>query len=152
MRPILSTVYHLTLNGWPDRFSKVPKIARQFWGARDELSIEGGILLKGDCICIPSELYDRSLNELHDMQLGIEKNATQNKSHTILAWDRCWHCWICQMMLDMYPAQGYPAYSTNDPEGCTRSPLARPCCWLFQIQEQGVPTNCRYFQQIPLHF
>ena len=40
--PILSTVYRLTLNGWPNRISKVPRIARQFWGARDELSIKEG--------------------------------------------------------------------------------------------------------------
>ena len=92
--PILSTVYHLTLNGWPDRISEVPRIARQLWGARDELTIEEDILLKGDCICIPPELYDRSLNELHDTHLGIEKNATQRKSHTILAWDRCGHCQV----------------------------------------------------------
>ena len=75
--PILSTVYQLTLNGWPDRISQVPRIARQFWGARDELSIEEGLLMKGNCICIPPELYDRSLHELHEMHLGIEKNATQ---------------------------------------------------------------------------
>ena len=48
-----STVYQLTLNGWPDKISKVPRIARQFWGTRDELTIEEGILLKGDCVCIP---------------------------------------------------------------------------------------------------
>ena len=51
--PILSTVYQLTLNGWPERISQVPRIARQFGGARDELSIEEGLLLKGNCICIP---------------------------------------------------------------------------------------------------
>ena len=28
--PILSTVYCLTLNGWPDRINEVPWIARQF--------------------------------------------------------------------------------------------------------------------------
>ena len=71
--PILSTVYELTLNGWPERISQVPRIARQFWGTRDELSIEEGLLMKGNCICIPPELYDRSLHELHEMHLGIEK-------------------------------------------------------------------------------
>ena len=71
--PTLSTVYQLTLNSWPDRISKVPIIARQFWGARDELSIEKGLLVKGNCICIPPELYDRSLHELHETHLGIEK-------------------------------------------------------------------------------
>ena len=70
--PISSTIYQLTMNGWPDRSSQVPRIARQFWGARDELSIEEGLLMKGNHICIPLELYDRSLYELHEMHLGIE--------------------------------------------------------------------------------
>ena len=82
--PILSTVYQLTLNGWPDRISQVPRIARQFWGARDELSIEEGLLMKGDCICIPPELYDRSLHELHEMHLGIEK--MQHRARATVYW------------------------------------------------------------------
>ena len=82
--PILSTVYRLTLNGWPDRISKVPRIVRQFWGARDELSIEEGLLMKGNFICIPPELYDRSLHELHETHFGIEKMA--HRARATLYW------------------------------------------------------------------
>ena len=82
--PILSTVYRLTLNGWPDRISQVPRIARQFWEARDELSIEEGLLMKGNCICIPPELYDSSLHELHKMHLGIEK--MQHRARATVYW------------------------------------------------------------------
>ena len=71
--PIHSTVYRLTLNGWPDRVHEVPRIARQFWGTCDELTIENGILLKGDRVCIPPELYDRMLSDLHGNHRGIEK-------------------------------------------------------------------------------
>ena len=60
--PILSTVYCLTLQGWPEKANQVPRIARQFWGARDKLSIEEGLLIKGDRICIPHELHDRFLH------------------------------------------------------------------------------------------
>ena len=82
--PILSTVYRLTLNGWSDRISQVSRIARQFWGARDELSTEEGLLMKGNHICIPSELYDRSLHELHKMHLGIEK--MQHRARATVYW------------------------------------------------------------------
>ena len=82
--PSLSTVYRLTLNGWPDKISQVPRIARQFWGARDELSIEEGLLMKGNHICIPPELYDRSLHELHEMHLGIEK--MQHRTRATVYW------------------------------------------------------------------
>ena len=36
--PILYTVYRITHNGWPSRFHEVPRIAHQYWGARDEIN------------------------------------------------------------------------------------------------------------------
>ena len=87
--PILSTVYHLTLQGWPGRAHEVPRIARQFWGMRDELSIEEGLLLKGTRICIPHELHNRFLHDLHKAHQGIEKNAAKGKSNNLLARYRC---------------------------------------------------------------
>ena len=81
---ILSTVYQLTMNGWPGRISQVPRIARQFWGARDELSIEEALLMKGNHICIPPEFNDRSLHELHKIHLGIEK--MQHRARATVYW------------------------------------------------------------------
>ena len=46
--PILSTVHRLTLNGWPARCTNVPRIARNYWNFRDELSIEDDLLMKGE--------------------------------------------------------------------------------------------------------
>ena len=44
---VYSTVYHLTLRGWPDHIQDVPHIAQHIWSARDELSIDSVLLLKG---------------------------------------------------------------------------------------------------------
>ena len=51
--PILSAVYRVTLNSWPNRVQDVPHLARHFWSLRDEPTIEDGVLMKGNCICIP---------------------------------------------------------------------------------------------------
>ena len=59
--PVYSTGYHLTLWDWPDHIQDAPCIARHFWGARDELSIDTGLLLKGTRVCIPPELLERTL-------------------------------------------------------------------------------------------
>ena len=40
--------------------------------------------MKGSCICIPPELYDRLMHELHDMHLGIEK--MQHRARATLYW------------------------------------------------------------------
>ena len=74
--PILHTAYCLTLNGWPTKFHEVPHIAHQYWGTRDELSVENGLLIKGDRICIPLELYERMLYDLHEGRKGVEKCNT----------------------------------------------------------------------------
>ena len=71
--PIHSTIYRLTLNGWPDKVYEVPGIAQQFWGTHDELTVENGVLLKGDRVCIPPELYERMFSDLHGNHRGIEK-------------------------------------------------------------------------------
>ena len=74
--PILYTVYRITHNGWPSRFHEVPHIACQYWGARDELTIDNSLLLKGERVCIPPELYQRTLHDLHEAHKGIEKCNT----------------------------------------------------------------------------
>ena len=71
--PILYTVYHITLDRWPNWFHKVPHITWQFWGSRDELTIDNRLLLKGDRVCIPLELYQRILSEQDEGHKGIEK-------------------------------------------------------------------------------
>ena len=65
-----NTPYSLPLDSqWLD---EVPCIARQYWATRDELSVENGLLIKGDRICIPPELYQRMLHDLHEGHKGVE--------------------------------------------------------------------------------
>ena len=51
--PVHSTLYRLTLNGWPETTGTVPHIACHFWGNQDKLTVEDGVLIKGNRICIP---------------------------------------------------------------------------------------------------
>ena len=82
--------------------------------------------MKGNRICIPPELYDRSLRELHKMHLGIEKMQHRARATVYWPWDRRRHSGICQEMQDMHSAQGNPTHPTNVTQRCTRSPLTRP--------------------------
>ena len=68
-----STVYCLTLRGWPDHVQDIPHVARHFWGTRDELSIDNGLLLKGTRVCIPPELPKRTLADLHGAHQGVNR-------------------------------------------------------------------------------
>ena len=84
--PIHSTVYRLTLNGWSDRIHEVPRIACHFWGIWDDLTVENGILMKGDRVYIPPELYERILSDLHGNHRGIEK--MRHLPQTTVCWCR----------------------------------------------------------------
>ena len=70
--PIHSAVYRMALNGWPNRVCDIPHLAHHFLSLRDKLTING-VLLKGNRVCIPPELHDRTLYDLHDSHQGIEK-------------------------------------------------------------------------------
>ena len=80
---------------------RFPCLAYHFWGTRDGLTVEEGVLLKGSRICIPPELHDRTLYELHGCHQGIEKMTQRARSN--IYWpsidadiaDYVRHCIIC---------------------------------------------------------
>ena len=74
---VYSTVYCLTLRGWPECRQQVSWIARHFWGAPEELSIDGSLLLKGIRVCIPLELLDCILVDLYGAHQGIDRIQAQ---------------------------------------------------------------------------
>ena len=71
--PIHNTLYHMTLNGWPKHPHQVLRAIKIYWGTRAELLIEEGLLIKGNSMCIPPELYDRILTDLHESHQVITK-------------------------------------------------------------------------------
>ena len=75
--PVYSAVYCLTLRGWPDQVQDIPCIARHFWGTRDELTIDNGLLRKRTSACIPPELLERTLADLHGAHQGVNRIQAQ---------------------------------------------------------------------------
>ena len=54
--PVLSTVYQLVQHGWPKERRRVPAVAKYYWGFRDEMSTDDGLLLKGLSLVIQAVL------------------------------------------------------------------------------------------------
>ena len=70
---MLPSVQHTALPNlqrWPNHLKHVLRIAWHLWGAQDGLSIEAGILLKGDQVCVPPELLNCTLVYLHEAYGG----------------------------------------------------------------------------------
>ena len=71
--PILSTVHISTLNGWPNRCTNIPRIARNYWDFHDELLIKDDLLMKGEWVIIPPSCRDSIMDDLHKSHAGISK-------------------------------------------------------------------------------
>ena len=69
----LSQLIPIIANGWPENIKMVPEAVRTFWSFRDELSVEDGIILKGERVVIPQSLKQDTLKQLHAAHQGIEK-------------------------------------------------------------------------------
>ena len=82
--PILSTVHRLTLNRWPNRCTNVPRIARNYWDFKDELSIDNNLLMKGEGVIIPTSCRDSIMEDLHKSHEGI--NKAMSLARTCVYW------------------------------------------------------------------
>ena len=72
------------INGFPLHTNQCPECIRLFFPYRDELTIFNGLILKGSCIVIPTELQDQLLNVIHESHLGICK--TLEHARTSIFW------------------------------------------------------------------
>ena len=119
--PVYSTVYCLTLRGWPDRVQDVPCIARHSSSTRDELSMDKSLLLKGTRVCIPPELLERTLADLHGAHQGVDR--MQAEAREAVCWpgidsdisDYVSWCTICTKHKASFPAQ--PMLPRDVPDG-----------------------------------
>ncbi|XP_061180813.1 uncharacterized protein K02A2.6-like [Saccostrea echinata] len=59
-------------NGWPDCKTLVPELIVPYFEIRDELSIQNGVIFKGDRAVIPQALRKDMLTRIHSSHLGIE--------------------------------------------------------------------------------
>lgn len=59
--------------GWPDQKDKVGDDIKCYWNIRDELTINFGIVWKGNRILIPKCMRHDILKKLHSSHLGLEK-------------------------------------------------------------------------------
>ena len=81
---ILSTVHRLTLNRWPVRCTHIPRVARNYWDFRDQLSIDDDLLMKGKRVVIPTSCRDMIMEDLHKSHEGI--NKAMSLARTCVYW------------------------------------------------------------------
>ena len=56
--------------GWPENRAHCPTHLMPFWNVRDELSVEDGLILKGQPIVLPKSLHAAALEHIHYAHQG----------------------------------------------------------------------------------
>lgn len=70
---VLQQVKQYVMDGWPDKKQSCVAEVYEFWNCKDEMSVCGDILYKGNKIVIPRSLRNKMLEKVHEGHLGIEK-------------------------------------------------------------------------------
>ena len=70
--------------GWPVKRSQIPASLHPYWNFRDELTIEGGILMKNSEVLIPETLKQKYLRQIHQGHQGIE--ACRSRAREFVFW------------------------------------------------------------------
>ena len=59
-------------NGWPDNKSEVPECVLPYYDSRDELTIQGNLIFKGQLLVVPAAVRTELISVAHASHIGIE--------------------------------------------------------------------------------
>ena len=66
----LQSLISIILNGWPDNKKDLPSELYSYWNYRDELTVNDGLIYKGEQVLIPNSLIKIMLEKLHHHHFG----------------------------------------------------------------------------------
>ena len=69
----LALFKHTITQGWPSPMKEVPNLLQPYWTLREELIVEGVIVLKGTQIVISTKKHEAILKLIHEGHLGLNK-------------------------------------------------------------------------------
>ena len=70
----------IIVTGWPEERHLLPVSLRPYWSFRDELSVENGLIMKGERLIIPSCMQKEILDKIHTGHQGVIKCQLRAKS------------------------------------------------------------------------
>lgn len=64
-------------NDWPENRNSIPAIIGPYYDKRDELTIQNGVIFKGDRAVVPQALCKDMLKSIHSSHLGVMPSTSQ---------------------------------------------------------------------------
>ena len=138
----------MIIKGWPKERRDIPQTIREYWPFSDELTIENGMIIKGNQILIPKHLQPEILKDLHIPHLGIVKTNLLAKS--CIYWPR--------MHKDVQDMKGECSECQTNQRRQTpvafvnrrlpREPWEALCSRPVRAQQRKLPASRRHLHQI----
>lgn len=75
----LQSLESTVLAGWPDNKEFTPHCIREYWTFRDEVSVQNGILFRGQKVIIPKSIRQEMLTRIHSSHIGGDACYRQAK-------------------------------------------------------------------------
>ena len=147
---VLRPLMHVIVEGWPEDPKQIPKCIRHFWSCRDELSVDDGLVIKGERIVIPAVLQKEILQQIHSGHQGITKCQLRAKSCVY------WHGInkdIEQLVSDCSVCQKYQRSQTAEPlmpHDIPQRPWHTVGTDLFQLGKTEYLIVADYYAKFPI--
>ncbi|XP_043209539.1 uncharacterized protein LOC122374691 [Amphibalanus amphitrite] len=127
--PELLALKHTIMHGFPDHRKELEPILQPYWGCRERLTVDNGLILCGQRLVIPQQLRRVTLERLHSSHQGIER--TKRRARQVVYWpqidkhisDLVGACSRCQrhlpslqkepLMLEPLPTRVFQAVSAD---------------------------------------
>ena len=71
--PLLHTLAETIMAGWPVNVSDLPNTLRPYQQYHNEITVEDGLILKGEALIIPPAEREEILHRIHEGHQGITK-------------------------------------------------------------------------------
>ena len=70
--PVMQTLKETVLRGWPESKTEVPECIHTYYDVRDELTVQGHMIFKGQRLVIPQPMRKEMMALAHATHIGIE--------------------------------------------------------------------------------
>ena len=70
--PVLRTLSNVIQQGWPKAKSASPECVHLYFDLRDELTVQGELVFKGQQLVIPYSMRKQMMTMVHDSHIGID--------------------------------------------------------------------------------
>ena len=148
--PELTALREIISSRWPEKRKQVPVSLRKYWAYRDELSIENGLVLKGERVIVPECQRAEILEKIHQAHQGVEK--CQLRARSCIFWPninkdieaRVQKCKACQ------EGQNTQAKETLEPHEVPTRPWQIVGTDLFTWNGDEYLLMCDYYSKFPV--